>query len=240
MTRLPVPSPSSAEGSGHWQRTRTSSAASTAATAGQPIRCSRSGLMTSSPSAAAVIRGRSATVYAAPVISSRPRAVTTDSRSRPCTARSIRLATANAVQTHHATTAIGERNTCLPEQSSSIPTFQGQHEPVLRELSDERVDHTGELTTGGAKHRALPVARGAGLQHLGYHGDLFRAAKPPCYRLQVAERLKDLVPQRGRRARLIGDDDRVEPVPGGAPLVVRDHPRRPARQPVAPVKLGVE
>ena len=78
MTRFPVAAESGTASSGHSQRTRTSSVASTLVTAAQPIWWSRSGLASVSPSSPATIRGRCAVVYATPVISTRMNAATTD------------------------------------------------------------------------------------------------------------------------------------------------------------------
>jgi hypothetical protein len=125
-------------------------------------------------------------------------------------------------------------------RSSAMFACLGEHEPVLRELGDKGVDHARQVTLGGGANRPLPISGRTGLQHLGRHGELLGAAEPPRYWLQFAEQLVYLIPERGRRPRVIRDHDRVESVPRGAPLVVGDHPGGPGRQPVAAVQLGIE
>jgi hypothetical protein len=66
-----------------------------------------------SPASSATIRGRCAPTHITPVTTRRTAAATSEEWSRPCTAISIRLPTANAAHSHHTTTAVGDRNTCL-------------------------------------------------------------------------------------------------------------------------------
>src|SRR5580693_1812207 len=54
-----------------------------------------------------------------PVTSTKMAAATSERRSRPWTARSIRLARANSTHTHQTMTAVGERNTCGPPVASA-------------------------------------------------------------------------------------------------------------------------
>src|SRR6202043_3766364 len=54
-----------------------------------------------------------------PVTSAKMAAATSDKRSRPWTARSIRLATANSTHTHQTMIPVTERNTCGPPVASA-------------------------------------------------------------------------------------------------------------------------
>ena len=67
-----------------------------------------------------------------------------------------------------------------------MTAIPAKDEAVLRELSDERVNHAGQVGISGV-HGPLPFARGAVLQHLGRDRELLNTAEPPCYRLQVTE-----------------------------------------------------
>ena len=86
---------------------------STAATPAQPIWWSRSGFTTVSPESSATMRGRHAPTYITPVTRNRVTAATSEMWSWPCTARSIRFATANNTQIHQTASTTGDRNTCL-------------------------------------------------------------------------------------------------------------------------------
>src|ERR1700760_2947783 len=103
-----------------------------------------------------------------------------------------------------------------------MPTIPAEDEFVLRELGDERVHHAGQVAVA-AVHGTLPLVGGPVLKHLGSDRELFCTAEPPCYRLQVTDELIYLIAKRHRYACLVGDDVSVEPVPGGAPLVVGNH-----------------
>src|SRR6202034_3457036 len=110
--------------------------------------------------------------------------------------------------------------------SSPMPTIPAQDEFVLRELGHKRVDHAGQIAFNTA-YGTLPLIGGAVLEYLGGDRELFRAPEPPCYRLKSTEKLIYLIAEWGGGPGLAGHNGRVEPVPGRAPLVVRDHPRRP-------------
>ena len=91
------------------QCTRSRSRTSTLDTEVQGTRWSRSGFRTTIPRAAAMTRGRRAPTYIIPVTRTSAAAASRETRSRPWTAMSIRLATANASQTHHTTGASDDR-----------------------------------------------------------------------------------------------------------------------------------
>ena len=67
-----------------------------------------------------------------------------------------------------------------------MTTIPAKDEAVLRELSDERVHHAGQVAFA-ACDGALPFVGGTVLQYLGRDRELFRTSEPPCYRLQVTE-----------------------------------------------------
>src|ERR1700751_873306 len=102
-------------------------------------------------------------------------------------------------------------------RSSPMPTIPAQDEFVLRELGDERVHHAGQVAFA-AVHATLALVGGSVLKHLGSNCQLFSPPESPCYRLKITHELINFITQRRSLPRLAGDDARVEPVPGRAPL----------------------
>ena len=122
-----------------------------------------------------------------------------------------------------------------------MPTIPAEDEPVLRELGHERVDHAGQVALAACTTARCRSYEAPALQYLGSDRELFRAAEPPCYRLQVAEQARI-----SRRAAAPSTPASFVTTIASSPYLVARHllsaithgERR--RQPVAAVELRVE